>query len=226
MQHNDPMKSRCWFAFTLLIAVPAVPAAPHARQHSPRPSAQHDPTDSVDSWMRENYSRALALLLPDSCASAIDARWRSCIRIIPSDKNESEYAVSLQRRFDGKMFAVIVRPKGASIYAQLREHKRKHPHASLGALAKMIAIESRTGDQSQFSGLEHLGEKFEELRISPVLSDEVTMDPTEYRFRFRSFAGETMEVTLNGPGSTAAHQSQPLIEWAESAKNTLAESFN
>lgn len=220
------MKPRYRFALIWVIAVFATSVDPHALQPSPRPIVQRVSKDAVDGWTRENYSQALDLLLPDSCASPIDARWLSCIRIVPSDKNESEYALSLRRQLDGKLSAQIFRPKGLSIYAQLRKRKTEHPHASFGDLAKLIVIESRSGDQSQFSGLEQVGEKFEELRISPVLSDEVMMDPTEYRFRFRSFAGETMEVILNGPGSTVAHQSQPLIAWAESVKKSLMQSFN
>lgn len=182
--------------------------------------------DFIDSWTRENYSRALDLLLPDRCASPIDARWLSCVRIVPPYKNETEYSLSVERRFDGTLSAKIVRPKVQSIYVQLRERKKEHPHASVSDLAKLIEIESRTGDQRRFPRLADLADKFENLRLSPVLSDEIMMDPTEYRFRIRSFSGETMELTLNGPGSAAPHQSQTLIQWAESAREMLASAFH
>lgn len=202
-----------------------------ARTHTPLLAAlqsKADPkgNDTIDGWARDNYHRALDLLLPDRCASAIDARWLACVRIVPPFRNEIEYLLSVQRQLDGSIFAQITRPKAHSIYVQLRQRRKEHAQVPLAELAKLIEIETQAGDQRRFPQLADLANEFEGLRLSPVLSDEIMMDPTQYRFRVRSFAGERMELTLDGPGSGAPVQPPGLIRWAESVRKTLASAFN
>lgn len=181
--------------------------------------------DSADLWVRENYDRALDLVFPERCASPIDARWLACVRIVPAYKDEIEYALSVEKRYDGTIQAEAKRAKARSVYAQLCELKHEHPQASVADLTKLVQMESRTGDQRRFPQLESLADEFEGLRLSPVLSEEIMMDPVKYRFRISSLSGERMQLTLFGPGSTASHQPQPLIQWAESARTLLAQSF-
>ena len=110
-----------------------------ARTHTPLLAAlqsKADPkgNDRIDSWARDNYHGALDLLLPDRCASAIDARWLACVRIVPPFRNEIEYLLSVQRQLDGTIFAQINRPKAHSIYVQLRERRKEHAQAPLTLL--------------------------------------------------------------------------------------------
>lgn len=181
---------------------------------------------SVDAWARENYDRALNLALPDRCWSPVDARWISCVLILPAFKDQLEYSLSVEKRYDGTLLARIVRPKAQSVYTQLCQQKKEHPRASVDDLAKFIETESLTGDHHRFPMLGDLADEFEKIRFAPVLSAEIMMDPTEYRFHTRTSSGETMELTLKGPGSAARHQPQPMIQWAESAREMLAQSFH
>jgi hypothetical protein len=181
--------------------------------------------DSLESWTRENYGRALDLVFQGACATSKEARWFSCVRSLPGHKDEIEYSFFLEKRYDGTVFARIARPKAQSIYRQLRQRKEENPRGSVGDLAKLIQIESQVGDQRRFGRLAELATDFEELQVSPIPADEIIMDATEYRFRISSSSGE-MNIVLRGPGSGAPHQSQPLIQWAESLRDTLASAFH
>lgn len=181
--------------------------------------------DSADAWARENYSRALDLVLPDQCASSTNARWIACVRIVPGYPEEIEYSLSVEKRYDGTLRAQIVRPKGTSIRAQLRERKKANPRLSVSELAKLIRVESQAGDQQRFPGLLQLVGEFEQIRLPLVPSDEIMMDATQYRFCVRSSSGEHAELVLSGPGSAAPHQPQALLQWAESVRQMLAGTF-
>jgi len=225
------MKRQIWLAGISLAALLAISGALASEPYLWQSGTSQGTTDTVDSWARENYSHILDLVLRDRCAQApvqagraIDARWIACVRIVPAFKNEIEYSVSLEKRYDGILFAQIVKPESHSVYFQLCERKREQPRASGGDLAKLIATSSESGDQQRFPGLARLADQFEKIRLSPVLSDEIMMDPTEYRFSILSLSGERLQITLLGPGSAAPHQPPGLIQWAESLKETLATS--
>lgn len=149
----------------------------------------------------------------------------SCVRIVPAFKDDIEYSLSVEKRYNGRLFAWVVRPKNHSIYGQLYELKKKQPKASVNELAKLIEVESYAGDQRRFPRLADLANEFETLRLSPVLSDEIMMDPAEYTFRVLSSSGENMLFTLYGPGSEAPVQPRGPIQWAESARAMLAAAF-
>jgi hypothetical protein len=131
----------------------------------------------------------------------------------------------VEKRYGGTIFVQIARPKSRSIRARLRERKKEHPDGSVGDLTKLIELESQAGDQRRFPGLVGLANEFERIRFSPILSDEIIMDATEYTFRTRSLSGEQMELILHGPGPSAPAQPHALIQWAESAKAMLASTF-
>ena len=180
----------------------------------------------MDGWTRENYDRALDLVLQGHCAASKGVRWISCIRIVPGYSAELEYSLSVEKRYDGTVVAHIIRPKTQSVYTQLCKRRKDRPRASIGDLTKLIEIESQAGDQRKFPGLLALADNFEKIRFSPVLPDEIMMDATQYRFRARSFSGDQMELTLVGPGAAAPHQPHALIQWAESVREMLASAFN
>jgi len=48
-------------------------------------------------------------------------------------------------------------------YTQLCKLKKDPPAASVGDLAKLIEVESQTGDQQKFPALVHLADEFEKL---------------------------------------------------------------
>jgi hypothetical protein len=152
-------------------------------------------------------------------------RWIACVRILPSDSTELEYTLAVEKSYSGKIVSRITRPRKQSVFAQLCNLKREHPSASAGDLARRIEVESQVGDQKRFPELLRLAGEFEKLQLSPVLSDETMMDATKYVVRSRSFSGDQMEIVLRGPSSSAAHQPQPLIQWAESARQVLTGAF-
>lgn len=211
------MKRHCCLVRILLVGLLCVCSSPA--------SAPQQAKDGADRWARENYDRALDLVFQDRCTTPTDARWLSCIRIIPAFKDEMEYSLSLEKRYDGTLLAHVTRPKSQSVYVQLRNLRKEHPRGSVADLSKMIDVESQVGDDRRVPPLVGLANEFESIRLSPALSDEMMMDAAEYRFRVRSFSGDSMTLTLYGPGSEAPRQPQGLIQWAESAREMLASAF-
>jgi len=220
------MKLRSSVIILVLLAAQHVVAPPAGAQRPARTSRKAWSNDAVERWVRDNYAQALDLALPGHCASATDARWIACVHIVPAFKDEMEYSLAVERRQDGSVIARLGRPKAKSVYEQLRKLKKKHPKATAAELAKRIKIESRTGDSAKYPGLEGLAAEFENVRLSPVLSDEIMMDATQYVFRVRSFAGDQMELRLHGAGPAAPRQPQGLIQWAESVREMVASAFH
>ena len=212
-------------ALLALVMLPLIAGAPVLAQRSPQANAAGETEGAIDGWARENYGRALDLVLRDRCAPT-DALWRACISILPGHQDEIEYSLSVERRYGGTILAHITRPKTQSVYTGLYEGKKGHPLASVNELTKLIQVESQAGDQRRFPRLVHLADEFEKIQFSPTLPNELMMDATKYLFHVRSYWGDRMDLILSGPGSAAPHQPQPLIQWAESAREMLARAFN
>lgn len=70
-----------------------------------------------------------------------------------------------------------------------------------------------------------LAANFEKIRISPVLSDELMMDATEYHLHIQSSAGVSLELTLYGPGPQEPHQPPGLVQRADLVRASLVESL-
>ena len=208
-----------------LLAVSDALGIPAFAKRCLQASATQESKVSVTDWARDNYNLVLDSVIPDHCAAPTDARWLSCIRIIPAFKDEMEYSLLLEKRYDGTLFARIVRPNAHSIYDQLCELKKAHPRATVKEAAELVEVQSQAGDQRRFPGLAGLADEFEKTQLSPALSGDIMMDPTEYRFHIKSHSGENMELTLHGPGAAAPHQPQGLIGWAESARELLVTAF-
>jgi len=220
------MKRQCYLALIWLLAFSYVPGAlVLAAPSSPRSSAPQETRDAIEGWVRDNYDLALDLVFQDRCAASKDVRWIGCVRIGPGYPSELEYALSVEKSYSGTILARVTRPRAQSVYTQLCKLKIVHPAASVGDLAKLVEVESQTGDQQRFPALVRLAGEFEKLQLSPVLPDEIMMDATKYVFRSRSFSGDQMELVLRGPGPSAPHQPQPVIQWAESAKEMLVSAF-
>jgi len=207
------MTRRCVVVLIGLLALSRISGMPVVRACSSRASAPQHVKDSIDSWARENYDRALDLVLQGHCAASKGVRWISCIRIVPGYSAELEYSLSVEKRYDGTVVAHIIRPKTQSVCTQLLNRKRDRPHASLNALTRLIKLESQAGDQGRFPELVGLADEFEKIRFSPVPPDEIMMDATQYRFRVRSFSGDQMELALAWPrlsGPRSAPNPNPM----------------
>lgn len=220
------MKRQCRIVLIWLLAVSSISGtAVLGAPSSPRASALRETQAPIEGWARDNYDRTLDLVFQDRCAASKDVRWIACVRIVPGHPTELEYTLSVERSYGGTIVAHVTRPRAQSVYAQLCKLKQEHPATSAGDLAKLIEVESQTGDQQKFPALGRLADDFEKLRFSPVLTDEIIMDATKYLIRSRSFSGDQMELVLRGPGSSAPRQPQPPIQWAESARGMLASAF-
>ncbi len=192
-------------------------------------TATQSKQDQAEVWVRENYHAILDLISQDKgCAEPKglkSMRWTVCVRVTPGYQTELEYLLSFVKGHDGTTYAQIARPQGSSIYAQLLKLKANRRYASPAELAKLVAVETREGDQQTFPALLSLSDEFERIRLSPVLSDELMLDPTTYFVRAESSWGERMELVLYGPGPSAPHQPHPLLEWVEGLRRLLSGSL-
>ena len=220
------MKRQYCFVLIWLLALACIPSVPVlAAPSSPQASVPQETQDTTEGWARDNYDLALDLVFQDRCTASKDVRWVACVRMVPGYPSEIEYTLSVEKSYSGTILARVTRPRTQSIYTQLCKLKKDHPAASVGDLAKLIEVESQTGDQQKFPALVRLADEFEKLRLSPILPDEIMMDATKYVFRSKSFSGDQMELVLRGPGPSAPRQPQPVIQWAESAREMLASAF-
>jgi len=214
----------------LLCLLPWVEAAGQGRRAAEK-------QEQAEGWIKENYLAVVDLIAREkSCVPTDDAksehaankssaamRWSVCVRIIPGHPEELESLLWLEKLSDGSLQARIVGPRGASIYWQLVKLKAARRDASPVELAKLVAVETRERDRKTLPGLTQLASEFEEIRLSPVLSDELMMDPTVYSIRARSMWGEQMDLVLSGPGPSAPHQPGPLLDWVEKLRRVFSQ---
>ena len=217
------MKRQYRLVLICLLALAYIPSVPAwTALSSSRATALQETQDTTEGWARDNYDLALDLVFKDGCTASKGVRWIACVRIVPGHPSEIEYTLSVEKTYSGTILARITRPRTQSVYTQLCKQRKEHPAASVGDLAKLIEVESQASDQQKFPALARLANEFEKVRLSPVLPDEVMMDATKYVLRSKSSSGDQMELVLRGPGPSAPHQPQPVIQWAESARQVLS----
>jgi hypothetical protein len=154
-----------------------------------------------------------------------DVKWMVTVRILPPFE-KPEYRFSMRKIYNGKVEVSVITPKGTSILSQLRTLQSKYPNASLEQISGFISIEQWTVTQLDHSQLSRLADEFEAIKISPVLPNELRMDGTGYEFWSQSLWGNRMNVILEGPGSNAKKQPHPLLQWAETVRNSIGLSSN
>jgi hypothetical protein len=206
---------------SLVLGIPASGVSFWPQSNSPQETEV-----AIDSWVQDNYNSVLDLVFQDHCEASANIRWAACVRVIPGHQTELEYTLSVKKNYDGTILAHVTRAKRESVYSQLCKFKKEHPAATAGDIAKLIQVEFRSVNQQKFPALVHIADKFENIRFSPVLPDEIMMDPTIYDFHSRSSSGDQMDLIMSGPGTSAPRQPQPLIEWAESVRKILAAAFD
>jgi len=193
-------------------------------------AAARDKQEQAELWVHENYHAILDLISRDTGCAAPRApgsvRWTVCVLVTPGYQKEPEYLLLLVKRYDGTAYARITRPQGPSIFTQLLKLKTEHLNASATELAKLIDLETREGDQQTFPALLRLSDKFEKIRLSPVLSDVLMMDATTYFVHAKSSSGEQIDLVLYGPGPSAPHQPCPVLEWVEEARRVFSKPAN
>lgn len=196
---------------------------------TPAPSAneQQAKEDALRDWAHENYRGVLDKVFKNSCdvpKSSGEMRWMVCARII-SESADPEYGLLMERNWDGKPFARIVRPKGQSVYVQLGNQKREHPTAASSDLIKFIVLETKEGGEKEFPALASIEDEFEHIRFSPVLPADLFSDPTEFDISLQALWGNKMEIVMYGPGLSIAGQPHPLLSWVAKTRQVLAASF-
>lgn len=181
----------------------------------------------VDEWAERNYSTVLAWVLPigaiDVSKFPRDVRWMVKARIIPPFE-KAEFLFSLQKKYDGKIEAVISTPRGSPILTQMRDLRKKRPDATVEQISSLIAIQHSTRTDQDCPQLSRLARELESLKLSLVQPDEISMDSTGYEFWSQALWGNRMQVRLGGPGPDALKQPNPLLEWIEDARKTLSRS--
>jgi hypothetical protein len=185
-------------------------------------------SEAQEVWLLENYEEVRDAVLQKGCPaldekSSAFPQWEVCIRILPPFESESEVEIYVRRFYDGNVSAVILLPKGQSLFSQLRKLHREHPEYSRDKLIILISTERHTATEKESSALRDLATQFEDLRFSPVPGNDLFSDPTKYEVNPTSNYGMEIDLTLYGPGSAAPKQKDPLIHWVESVKKLLLE---
>jgi hypothetical protein len=189
---------------------------------------QEEQREKARAWVHENYKAIVKLISEEGgCAEPKDTKhvllW-VCARVLPGFQNELEYVLSLEKRDDGTAHAQIIRPQGTSIFEQLLKLKMEHPTASSAELTKLVVLETRRSNQQTLPDLQRLGDTFARLQFSPILSDELILDPTTYFIHVHAIWGEQMDLVLYAPDYPEPRRSHPLIEWVERLHHLLSKS--
>jgi hypothetical protein len=177
-----------------------------------------------DNWVIINYPRIINTILP-SGSSEVDnfpknVQWLITVRILPPFPDESEFKFSIRKRYDGAEALVIV-PDKNSIRAQAGELRKRYPSASVEELSRLVAIRRWTVTDKDCPELQALLREYEQMNISPVVADDLSMDRVTYEFWSQGAWGNSMELVLGGPSSNNSPTKFPLVRWAEKVRRVL-----
>ncbi len=179
---------------------------------------------AVDNWLRDKYRSMLDLVLPLDKTNAQylpkDVRWMVIIRIV-GPYSESESRLSLQMTYQNDVVSVFSSPV-PSLLSQLRSLKSDKRGAPDEEIARLISVKHRNFTVKNCSEINRLARDFENLRLSPVLPDELIMDGTSYEVWSRSQWGNEWILKYHGPGPQEPVQPFPLFTWVETARELFA----
>lgn len=182
-------------------------------------------TPSGDGALPEGrYQQVVDLLLPggdtrpDEFPSS--ARWVTTVRIAPS-REEPEYGFSLVKLSDGRIEASVYTPKNGSILKQLEQLGGRVATASAEEISESIGMQRQHLVSQTCPQLKQLAAKFEAIRMSPNVEDDLRMDETGYIIWSQTRWGNSLKVSLGGLGPNAPRQPHPLPEWVELFRRTV-----
>jgi len=179
--------------------------------------------EDAELWASQNYVKVLEAVLPsvdiESDKFPENIRWSAGVRIVPS-RESSEFKFTLHRFYDGRVTAFISEPKNAPIKTQLRELKRDSPSDTVERIIERVVIQHWTLTNEKCPQLKQLVKRFDSLRISPVLNDELMLDAVSYVVWSQAQWGDQVQLRLRGPGPSAQRQPYPLIQWVEDFRST------
>jgi len=186
----------------------------------PCPSNFHHPGTSEpprrsEDWLNNHYIYVVNILLPPGnifdSGFPKDTQWVVTVRILPGFE-APESKLSLSKRYDGTVVAVLTAPHGDSIIKQMRALRRTHPEMDEDTMATRIKLEHLTLASKQAPELKRLAEELEATRLEATLPDELITDPTLYEFWSSSQWGAQMHLRMDG--SSFQPQPHPLLAWA------------
>jgi hypothetical protein len=188
------------------------------------PTAQ---AESSEDWAQQNYPAVLNMILPGGEIAVGEfpknVKWIVTVRILPPFE-KPEYRFSMQKFYDGRVEVSAIKPKGSSILSQLQTLRNKYPDDSLQKISAFVSLDKLHLTHSERPQLRDLAVKFEAIRMSPVLPDELIVDETGYEVWSESLWGNRTNLVLGGPGAGARKQPHPLLEWAESVRSVIESS--
>lgn len=174
--------------------------------------------EDAELWASQNYVKVIDAVLPNEDVESDkfpeNIRWIAGVRIVPS-RESSEFKFTLHRFYDGRVSAFISKPKNAPIKTQLRELKRENPSDTVERIIKRVVIQHWTLTNEKCPQLKQLVKRFDSLRISPVLNDELMVDAVSYVVWSQAQWGDQVQLRLHGPGPSAQRQPYALIQWVE-----------
>jgi len=172
---------------------------------------------SPETWAAARYESALAQLFPcqhETLNLSGDTKWETEVQIHDAFR-QSEYWLSLIRRYNGRVELTIRTPKGASFLTQLQRLRREKAQEPAPEIFAQVQLDEYKMTEKDLSELPALSIAFENIRMPVVMPDTLIADPVSYTFCSKSQHGQSIEVELIGPGPDSPKQPHPLLDWAE-----------
>lgn len=212
------------FVLSVLLMIAASPRLnPAAYPLMPVAQLRGQMTASDEEWINHNYRSLLDLVFPngdvESEDSSKDARWIAIVRIEPPF-GAPEASLSLTRFDNGKVKALVVRPKNDSLLNQIRVLRAKYPQTSIEEIAKTLAVNRQiiTGDSCP--QLIRLAKRFERISVRLDIEEDLRVDETGYLIWSKGRWGSVMKLRVGGPGAKSIRQPNLLLYWVEEFRRT------
>ena len=175
-----------------------------------------EPSRQMEDSFASHYINIVNILLPagNGVESVFpkDTQWVVAVRIMPGFE-APESKLSLSKKYDGSVEAILIAPLGDSIIKQMTSLRRTHPEMGEDRIARDIKLVDVTVGSKQAPELKRLAEELGATRLELTLPDDLITDPTRYEFWSTSQWGAKIHLTMEG--SSFHPQRYPLLAWAD-----------
>lgn len=205
-------------AVAILLSLTSTHGVVSAQNRNP---SQQSPQDNRS----DCYSRVVDRMMPITNASELskDSKWLVIVRILPPFGHQ-EISLSLRKLYSGEAEGSITTPKGQSFFNQCADLVAKHPGTNVDEYFPQISVERVAVSTKDLQQINQFSSRFEGIKMSPVLPDELANDATRYEIWSQSQYGPHMEIVLSGPGPGERSQPHPLLQWVEDYRRFLEKS--
>lgn len=170
--------------------------------------------DQAWKWVSAHSAELIEAVLPkesvQSTTPDFEILWRITVRTSQPGSSRPETLVSATRTMDGSIEGFLSQPS-KSVFRVAEEIIREDPTLRVEDVASRIRVKRIQATDDTCTGLSRMAERYEQLSLSPLLSDALYVDGKTYKAWLQSRYGQsTMVLTLRGPTDSTGLEDHPL----------------